>query len=556
MRFEATIQRLSEAGDALEDTDDPDSAFAAFTALLHAAIREARTGQQLACLFGLRVLEQPTFGEAYHDADTLRALWRRVLRFRNARNLARGIAIATYCCDQTPFGWAAKRPAAQLRDEPLTALVEQSTQLWRLTQATSPRVRAAAWLAVARLPELDGPRHEAMEAGVASEAAPVALGARILAIGAIASRHSLPPSPRLTGYLAHPDKLVRIAAAVALAISSRTIDDRLVPAFTEALTEPEAIPVEWCALRPRDRGTSEPRPLPDDWCVRAGSTPETTAYLVLVPLSWVDFQSRPPAALLRGLVDCADRYPDLAGNTVLRIAFPAPPAAGIVASELSAEQRIALEALAGGTSSRARSAPGLTRALAALGLNDLDSVPRLLEGTGPLFRPLPIRVGDTERRWHLGRVWRSMLLSEATVEAAVEAALSLPDDEILPALLLQKNALEFTIQGRRASELGARRAQALVSLVERLVARGADVVGYVAASADSLSNADAALAALVAAAAPGIAVPAQLDGLLADALFDDSLREAVTARLHSSLPAARVEAIVSAYERKKASFKR
>jgi hypothetical protein len=554
MRFEATIQKLSAAGDELEDTDDYDSAFTTFMGLLHQAIREARSGRQLACLFALGVLEQPTFGEAYHDDATMRALWRRVFLFRNSRNLARGIAIATYCCDQMPFGWATERPATHLREEPLATLVEQRTQLWKLTQATSPRVRAAACLAVARLPELEQPRYEEMEAGLASESAPVALGARILALAAIASRHSLPPSPHLSTYLAHPDRLVRIAAAVAIAISSRTIDDLLLPALTEALTQPEAVPVEWCALRPRDRGTREPRPLPDDWCQRAEPTPETTAYLVLTPLSWVEFKGEPTAALLRGVVECADRYPDLAGITVLRLAFPEPPPAGIVASELSAVQRVALEALAGCTSQRVRSAPGLARALSGLGVNDLADVPRLLEGTSPLFRPLPIRVGDTERRWHLGRVWRSMLLSEISVEDACEAALSLPNDEILPALLLQRNALELTIQGRRASELGLRRGQALVGLVERLVARGADVLGYVVSNAESSSMADAALAALVAAAAQGIEVPARLDGLLADALFDDSLRDAVLSRMRSILPGERVAKIVEAYEHKKASF--
>ena len=301
---------------------------------------------------------------------------------------------------------------------------------------------------------------------------------------------------------------------------------------------------------------NEPRPLPDDWCRRAESTPETTADLVLVPLSWVEFESQPTAALLRGVVECADRYPDLAGITVLRLAFPGPPPAGIVASELSAEQRVALEALAGCTSARVRSAPALARALSGLGLNNLEDIPLLLEGTRPLFLPLPVRVGDTERRWHLGRVWRSMLLSEVSVEDACRAALTLRNDEILPALLMQKNALEFTIQGRRASELGSRRAEALVCLVERLVARDADVLGYVVGNAESLSTADAALAALVAAATQGIEVPAQLDGLLADALFDDSLREAVLFRMRSILSKERVETIVDAYEHKKASYNR
>jgi hypothetical protein len=66
--------------------------------------------------------------------------------------------------------------------------------------------------------------------------------------------------------------------------------------------------------------------------------------------------------------------------------------------------------------------------------------------------------------------------------------------------------------------------------------------------------ADAALAALVAAAAQGIEVPARLDGLLADALFDDSLRDAVLSRMRSILPGERVAHIVEAYEHKKASF--
>jgi hypothetical protein len=184
----------------------------------------------------------------------------------------------------------------------------------------------------------------------------------------------------------------------------------------------------------------------------------------------------------------------------------------------------------------------------------LEDIPRWLEGTDPRFRPLPIRVGDTERLWHLGRVWRSMLLSEVSVEDACTAALNLRNDELLPALLLQRDALELTIHGRRGSEWGERRAAALVSLVERLVARGADVLGYVVANAGSSSMADAALAALVAAAVQRLEVPATLDGLLADALFDDSLRDEVLSRMRSMLPGARVDEIVDTHARQKVSY--
>jgi hypothetical protein len=550
MRFEATMQRLCVAGDALEDTDDYDNAFAAFELLLHRAIREARSGRQLGCLFSLGVLEQATFGEGYHDDATMRVLWGRVLRFENPRNLATGIAIATYCCDPIPS--PSGDISAANREGRLATLIERRAQLWSLTHATSPRVRAAACLAVARLPDLERLHHEEMEAGIASESTPVALGARILAT-AIASRRSPARSPRLSSYLAHPDKLVRVAAAVAIAISSGKVDELLLPALTEAVVQPESVPLEWCALRPRDPGTSEPRPLPGDWCLRA-ATPETTAYLVIALLSRIEFEGQPTAALLGGMVKSGARNRDVAGLTALRLAFPRPPAAGIAASELSPLQSSVLEALAASTSPRSGCGPALGRALSKLGMVGLEDIPRWLEGTDPRFRPLPIRVGDTERLWHLGRVWRSMLLSEVSVEDACTAALNLRNDELLPALLLQRDALELTIHGRRGSEWGERRAAALVSLVERLVARGADVLGYVVANAGSSSMADAALAALVAAAVQRLEVPATLDGLLADALFDDSLRDEVLSRMRSMLPGARVDEIVDTHARQKVSY--
>ena len=103
---------------------------------------------------------------------------------------------------------------------------------------------------------------------------------------------------------------------------------------------------------------------------------------------------------------------------------------------------------------------------------------------------------------------------------------------------MQVNNLEYSYERSARPELGPRSAQLLITLVERLVARGADVVGYVVCNVQLLATQQSALAVLVAAKAQRVEVPGELDAEIVGGLSQSHpyMREAVLAAMKDVLP--------------------
>lgn len=111
-----------------------------------------------------------------------------------------------------------------------------------------------------------------------------------------------------------------------------------------------------------------------------------------------------------------------------------------------------------------------------LGLVLPEYVEPFLAGEGPGWRPLEVATGAGTRRWHLWRIWRAYMWEEIGEDAAADAVMQLPPEDLLRAITHDHRGALTTLTGLASEEAHYdRELRLLVAVVRRLIARGFDV---------------------------------------------------------------------------------
>jgi hypothetical protein len=225
----------------------------------------------------------------------------------------------------------------------------------------------------------------------------------------------------------------------------------------------------------------------------------------------------------------------LLAGALAHLAFEArgrvPPPYGLVASELDATQRLAVEAMG-------RRASQATTALRRLGLYadpHEDTVTPFLEATKPEWRPMAVEVDGQQRRWHFGPLWGATIFNQVSVPAARDAILAAMTPAEAVDLVTRFTDARMPAYEQIQEDAALERDQDLaLAVIDAAVARGFDLDEMMRAVAANTRSGLPAIAAVAYLRAHPGEVPAEFRGVIEAGLAQAQVAEP----LHSLAAAA------------------
>ncbi len=208
-----------------------------------------------------------------------------------------------------------------------------------------------------------------------------------------------------------------------------------------------------------------------------------------------------------------------------------PPPYGLVASELDATQRVALEAMG-------RRTPQAPLELQRVGLHanrgDADLVTDFLAGMMPEWRPMAVEVNGQERRWHFGPLWGATIFGQVSIEDARDAILATMTpaeavDLVTRFTPARMTAYEQIKEGRQPG-VGARSGAGASHVIDAAVSlRGFDLDEMMRAVAANKRSSLPAIAAVAYLRAHPDAVPAEFQAVIENGLSQTHVAEPLRA---------------------------
>ncbi|MFT3772979.1 MAG: hypothetical protein QM820_46950 [Minicystis sp.] len=422
----------------------------AMTAAADALVRAIQACADADALEGL--LAQPQVGGLFSQGMGSLSLWPPVVdamvslaeALTHAGDAARVLGWARWACSTSPVEIVRPDVVPSLvpphREAALPAF-EARAPLYRrwLGDAAAER-RAAGAHALAWCRSATPADANLVRAGANGETDGAALGSALLTLGVLVYRLGADADAARAlaqDKLGHGDPFARACAAAALALMKETLSTEATSALTEVVAHRGSLPAGW-GWRTPAKVAYETDALA---CAVLNWAPTSAAEDAVRVLASVGPPHNPAGdALLAGLLahlgpdaarDFARTKPQQSGpgepllaGALAHLAFAArghtPPAYGLVASELDATQRAAVEAMG-------RRASQAAKALRRVGLYadpHQDIVTDFLEGKKAEWRPIDVEVDGQLRRWHFGPLWGATIFGQVSVPAARDAILA------------------------------------------------------------------------------------------------------------------------------------
>jgi hypothetical protein len=482
----------------------------------------------------------------------------------SATDAARVLGWARWSCGAPPTLLVRPDIAPSLvpvhREACLPAFEARAPLYRRWLGDASPERRAAgahalAWCRSATLADVS-----LVLAGATAEPDGTALGSALVTLGVLVRRlDANADAARAVAHdkLAHAEPFARACAAVALALMGETLSAEATSALTEVVLHPVPLPAGW-GWRTAAKIAYESNALA---CAVLNWAPTLAADDAARALARVELPYNAAGeAMLAGVRerigeeawrDFARAKPQHAGpceglimGALAHLAFEtqgrALPPHGLVASELDATQRLALEAIG-------RRTPQAPDALQRVGLHasraDADLVTDFLAGTRPEWRPMTIEVDGQQRRWHFGPLWGATVFGRVSVPAAADAILAAMTPAEAVELVTRFSKARMTAYGQikdympfqRASLTADEQAKAravwerdqelALAVIDSAVARGFDLDEMMRAVAVNTLDWLPAIAAVAYLRAHPDSVPAEFQRIIDDGLSQTRVDE-------------------------------